>query len=886
MNERHFNYTTEYISGVMSLRKPQKKSLVILEKIINELNISNGINLNDALKKVNALYPTCTDFERDFLSLSFVLATGVGKTRLIGAFITYLYTNHGIKNFFIVAPGKTVYDKLIQDVGDPSNPKYVFKGVGCFNTPPKIITNDEYRNLNLSLFESDINIYIYNIDKFNRDNAKMKAANENLGDSFFNKLSELNDLVVIMDEAHHYHGARGSLSLDELKPLLGLELTATPYYNDGGSKQNKFKNAVYEYPLSESIKDGYTRTPYAVTQKDIHFFNFGDKELDKIMIQDGVTCHERIKSYLKMYAENSGKHYVKPFMMIVCKDTDHANETYKYIISNNFNRGKYKNKTLLIHSNQSKAKRQENINLLLGVESPENPIEIVIHVDMLKEGWDINNLYTIVPLRTATSKILREQMVGRGLRLPYGVRVNEKDVDSVILTAHDKFDDILKEAQKGDSIFNKGNILDIKDIAQIENETKTQTAIIFSDDEINKSMEDTGLDVTDHSHIDFIENTMNLINEKVSSSLTKPNVKIDKDFVDRNITNVKDDILSDEDLANVYDNNKKLPLEKWIKEQTESTIKKTFDKFIPIPQIQITDSGITNYKFIDFNIETTDFNHTPIENKLLIQNLTDQSEGFVRSGHSIDFDSINPHKVILKNIREKPEIDYESCSDLLNKLISQVLNYYENKYGENGMKNIVMMNKHDITNKIYYQMLNENHFYQSEGFIEEKIVGVERKNYGIDYNYSENVSLFENYKNPIRQVLFTGVKKGVFDRVKFDSEPELSFAKIIERDEDVVNWLRPNKTQFNLYYNNGKRYIPDFVVEGKEINYLVEIKGEDRIDEPDVLAKAERAKRYCKIATEWAKANGYKEWVYIFIPSKEINSNSSFRNLVKRFESN
>lgn len=66
---------------------------------------------------------------------------------------------------------------------------------------------------------------------------------------------------------------------------------------------------------------------------------------------------------------------------------------------------------------------------------PENPVEIVIHVNMLKEGWDVNNLYTIVPLRTAASKILREQMVGRGLRLPYGERTGDRDVDAVMLTA-------------------------------------------------------------------------------------------------------------------------------------------------------------------------------------------------------------------------------------------------------------------------------------------------------------------------------------------------------------------------------------------------------------------------------------------------------------------
>lgn len=59
----------------------------------------------------------------------------------------------------------------------------------------------------------------------------------------------------------------------------------------------------------------------------------------------------------------------------------------------------------------------------------------MIHVNMLKEGWDVNNLYTIVPLRTAASKILREQMVGRGLRLPYGERTGDRDVDAVMLTA-------------------------------------------------------------------------------------------------------------------------------------------------------------------------------------------------------------------------------------------------------------------------------------------------------------------------------------------------------------------------------------------------------------------------------------------------------------------
>ena len=174
MNNMNFmQYTTDYISGVMSLRNPQEKSLRILEDIINDTNLINNKNIEDILNIVHNKYPICTDFERNFISLTFALATGVGKTRLMGAFITYLYTNYGIKNFLVVAPGTTIYEKLKADLGNPDNPKYVFKGLGCFNDPPKVIADDDYANKNISLFDSEVNIYVYNIGKFDKDNTKM-----------------------------------------------------------------------------------------------------------------------------------------------------------------------------------------------------------------------------------------------------------------------------------------------------------------------------------------------------------------------------------------------------------------------------------------------------------------------------------------------------------------------------------------------------------------------------------------------------------------------------------------------------------------------------------------------------------------------------------------
>ncbi|MFQ9802114.1 MAG: DEAD/DEAH box helicase [Clostridia bacterium] len=383
----------------------------------------------------------------------------------MGAFIAYLYTQHNVKNYFVVAPNTTIYEKLKRDLSDQTSPKYVFRGLGCFNAPPQIITDDDYKTKQISFFESEIRIFVYNIDKFNKEDANMKKVNEIIGDSFYQYLSALPDLVLIMDESHHYRAERGAATLNELHPLLGLELTATPLVAKG-NKQVPFKNVVYEYPLSKAIEDGYTRTPFAVTRSDIDFYNFGDEQLDKMMLLDGIACHESTKRKLEVYAANHGKPVVKPFMLIVCKDTDHATWVDRFVRSDEFKDGAYRNKTIIVHSKQKGSETEANTRMLLGVEDPENPVEIVIHVNMLKEGWDVNNLYTIVPLRTAAFKILREQMVGRGLRLPYGERTGDRDVDAVMLTAHDKFNDILAEAQREIPFSKQGMLLGLKKLCR------------------------------------------------------------------------------------------------------------------------------------------------------------------------------------------------------------------------------------------------------------------------------------------------------------------------------------------------------------------------------------------------------------------------------------
>lgn len=845
------------------------------------------MNQKVALGAVHALCPTCTDFEREFMSLTFALATGVGKTRLMGAFITYLYTQHGIRNFFVVAPGTTIYDKLQRDLGDPNSSKYVFKGLSCFVNAPQIITGDDYRSKPLPTFQSEVRIFVFNISKFDKENANMKKINEYYGDSFFETLAQLPDLVLLMDESHHYHGAKGEQALNDLKPLLGLELTATPLMaaKKKNGNQEPFKNVVYEYPLSRAIADGYTRTPFAVTRSDVDFYNFGDEQIDKLMLQDGILCHERIRQKLQVYAKNNGRPVVKPFVLVVCKDTAHAKWVEEYIKSDAFCNGAYRSKVVVVHSKQGSAESEANTKLLLEVEKPDNPVEIVIHVDKLKEGWDVNNLYTIIPLRTAASKILREQMVGRGLRLPYGERTGDPDVDSVMLTAHDKFREILEEAQKGDSIFKAGNVIKVEEI-EPEEVIEPQLALDLEeepDEVLNSVYETIGIerseqtDAAIHAIQKTVENEVYRTIQTTQSHTITPTTT--KEIAEKAVSTVTEK----PDLAQAFHENSIPLILRWAEERTEKTHRAAIAKFIPIPQIRITDAGAEEYVFMDFDIDLTSFTHEPLTNEMLIQNLEDQSDQQRIHAGVIDFDGYEPKRVILGELRKKPEIDYNKCKEMLFKLITQVIGHYECVFGTNGMQNIVMMNKRDIAEKIYTQMMQ--HFYCENGLLQEEVIGTRNYNLRPNFTFKSSVPLYGGgFTGDIRTVLFTDIKKGVFSEVKLDSEEgELSFARIVERDEDVLNWLRPSPKEFNITYNHGKNYEPDFVVETDDTIYLVEVKAEKDLNNPDVIAKKKRGILYCETVTHWSEANGYKPWRYLFIPANQIFPNSTFKMIVKKF---
>ena len=161
------------------------------------------------------------------------------------------------------------------------------------------------------------------------------------------------------------------------------------------------------YPLARAIEDGFVKEPAVVTQQNFDPSAHSAEQLERIKLMDGVRVHEETKVHLLTYAQQKGLtgdiRPVKPFMLVIARDTTHAAALSKLLTTELFD-GRYAGKVIQVDSGTTGgAEGDEIVQKLLAVESYDEPTEIVIHVNMLKEGWDVTNLYTIVPLRAANA---------------------------------------------------------------------------------------------------------------------------------------------------------------------------------------------------------------------------------------------------------------------------------------------------------------------------------------------------------------------------------------------------------------------------------------------------------------------------------------------------
>ena len=910
------NNIVKNITDRLSLRRPQIKSLVILDRVLESIDLSKDIDLKRSLEVIQGMYPSVQSFERDFPSLCFGLATGVGKTRLMGAFISYLYLTGRSRHFFVLAPNLTIYEKLKEDF-TPQSPKYVFRGITEFvSSPPVIITGEDYDTGKGVRFDEN-NFYvqgrmfkdsdtpfinIFNISKINATENKkgagksntprIKRLQETIGESYFDYLAGLDDLVLLMDEAHRYRSTAGANAINELKPVLGIELTATP--KTIGSAAVDFKNIIYAYSLSEAMTDGYVKEPAVATRKDFNLQNYTPEQLEGIKLKDGIYNHKNAKAELEVYAHQYNKEIVKPFMLVVAQDTEHARKLRKFIESDSFFEGLYKGKVAEVHSKQSGAEEDENIQKLISIENPNEPTEIVIHVNKLKEGWDVTNLYTIVPLRASASEILTEQTIGRGLRLPYGRRTGVEAVDLLTIIAHDRFQEIIDRANDPDSIIKKkielGNDGEVPFKAKVL-EVPSRASMLFTGatvpgilGEPSKTLPEVTRKTPEQKKI--AELAMNAVGqyEHLSSSSELSSINTQKQLAEQ----ISKKIKSDKETWKLDKVTTDAMIHDTVKAITENFSECTID----IPNIILIPSSKVTYGFHDFDLEGLErLNFEPVSEEILVRHLRTNKSSFVLSEET-GFDGYKEgeslENYITQSLMNHELVDYGAHADLLYKLAKQTVEHFKSYLpNEKDVKNVLVYKESQIANFILVQL--KQHCWETPTGYEMKVkqgfktlkpfkCTIEQGTEPRDFRSIPEV------KSNVRKIVFSGFMKCCYPLQKFDSvDGELRFAQVLEDDNNVVLWMKPAPGFFQIEYKNGMSYEPDFIVEAKNAMYLCEPKMASEMNSGTVLDKQNAAVEWCQYATQHTQENGGKPWFYALIPHNAIGSNRSFDSLMDDF---
>ena len=388
------------------------------------------------------------------------MATGSGKTKVLSLILAWSYfyklyeKDSGLaRNFLVIAPNIIVLDRLLADFGglkiffeDPVLPDNGYEGQNWRDDFQMTLhVQDE-----IGTVRKTGNIFLTNIHRVyqgsiesasfeDEDTASYFLGTKPAGKTNESKLDlgdivrNIDELVVLNDEAHHIHDPRmawfkaiedihNRLVMKGDKLALQVDVTATPKHNNGAI----FVQTVSDYPLVEAIHQDVVKHPVL------------PDSASRAKLQEHKTTKfsERYKDYIhlgylewkKVYDEHI-KVNKKAVLFVMTDDTKNCDEVADYL-ENTYQ--DLKGATLVIHTKDNgeisesvTGKKEEELKVLRdaanSIDRLDSPYKAIVSVLMLKEGWDVRNVTTIVGLRPygSESKILPEQTLGRGLRRMY-----------------------------------------------------------------------------------------------------------------------------------------------------------------------------------------------------------------------------------------------------------------------------------------------------------------------------------------------------------------------------------------------------------------------------------------------------------------------------------
>lgn len=410
----------ERILTSMNLRIPQKEALEKFHEVMNSADMNLSDMESEQFSQLFKAYYPNWQYEHDSVEFTFHLATGVGKTRLIGAVMAYLYLSGESKNFMIVSPRAEIVRKFKNVCVNEKN--YIFVDPTLVDYPSIF---DSEANVNdfdqASLFGNGPRIWIISPQALTAVGARMKKKGEHDKCSPIDYLQKLKDLVIFFDESHHLgldadNDSVWRSELNNLKAKMIIGTTASVSEN-----QN---NVIYSYDLKRCLNE-HQYTKYVRMMPDKKPEAISDEDYDRITLRFALQRLETKQKFINDYCtlNNTGA-TVKATMLVACEDIPHAEATTKWLQNYLGNR----QEVLLVHSQLNE---NDFVPALKSIEEVNSPVKVVVNVGMLNEGWDVSNIYVIAPLRAMASTTLVTQIMGRGLRLPFGTQTDDDEVDTL-----------------------------------------------------------------------------------------------------------------------------------------------------------------------------------------------------------------------------------------------------------------------------------------------------------------------------------------------------------------------------------------------------------------------------------------------------------------------
>jgi type III restriction enzyme len=748
------------------------------------------------------------------------LATAVGKTYLAGGLIEYL-AESGVRNFLIVVPGRTILTKTVANL-TAGHPKSILGGM---ETNPVVVTAQNFNTplIGAALNDPDqVKVFVFTVQallKPDKNTRRVRVHQEWLGDDLYEYMRGADDLVVLADECHVYSEKAKSFSaaVRDLTAMALIGLTATPDKSDADK-------VIYHYPLARAIAERYVKTPVLVGRKD-------DATDVETRLRDGMLLLQAKQTTADAYAVSSGKPRVNAVMFVVADTIDKANAVAEILRKPGLFPDNYDEAVLTIHSEAP----DDALARLAAVEELDSKVRVIVSVSMLKEGWDVKNIFVICSLRPSISDVLTEQTLGRGLRLPWGAYTDVELLDTVEVLSHERYEFLLSRA----GVLLQG-LTDTRAVPAViprrADGGQGDTVLVVTSGDGSTTPGATTPPPGDGLSDDLPVGTTGFVltsTEQRSQEAADqagavatsvlPSKQLELPRVTRTVT-ARSFSLSDVPDGPFADLGKQLGAA-----GGTTLARKRLD-------VVADPTAPTGYRLVPSDATTTIDASTP---QLPIGGALKALQEAI-----CNFDLVTSDKASLTAAKRLAQAAIDGAGS------EEALSSYLNAA-------IAAANR--IITK-YYRAAPE----VVELTVSAQFWGPTRVN---------TRKLEQNRFGPFsRKAAYGGWKRGLYPLDWFDSEPERAFANMVDSESKVEVWCRIQRGELAIDWEQG-RYTPDFYVAFGGTCYLVEVKSDKDAETPLVQSKKKAAERWARKVSD---AEDYGSWHYLLVSEAVLHTAKTF----------